>query len=382
MAEAGRVFPSSDDADFLRPLRLAELELEEGRGESARNRRAVDAWNFRADAARGSPFFWEFKYFSFNDSRASGNVTFFTVAPKWSGKMIALAQLFVDGRILTHRKLVDLSCVRGSKKSAALTLCGGDGIEVLAPDRYRLSLTIGSVQWRLDFSGRREPGPLHHVPLDGWLVWEMFWRPVFVRAVVSGTIQGEHGVVTLREAPAYHDQNWGRWNPAKHPYRWLRFSGLDSEGLEVDVLLADFFENRSDSSGGLTLWSGGESRRYGRGEWEFRVLRWGRSPTLRFSLDQEGEIVHAQAPSPSFSEGDHDVPTAFSLRSADGSLSIEAETLLNAASGPDIPMIWKAFFGDFIIDVQVVRARLRFTDSAGRPRTADGLAEFQTVSRP
>ncbi|MBI4374850.1 MAG: hypothetical protein HY549_00210 [Elusimicrobia bacterium] len=378
LAAAATVLPSPE-LEISRAFQRAQAEVQAIRRDESRD---PDRWKFPSEGGRNNLFFWEFKYFSFRGETVSGNIAFFTVAPFWSGKMIALAHIYSNGEMQSYRKIVDLNCVKGSPRSASLTLCGGDGIEALAPDRYRLTLKVGGVQWLLEFASTGGPGRLHRTPLDGRLVWEMFWQPVFIRGSVSGTIQSGREKVMLSGAPAYHDQNWGRWNPAKHPYRWLRFSGVDSEGEEVDLLLADFFENSSDHSSALILLRQGSSRTFKRGQYDFKVDSWGRAPTLRFSLYDEGENVEIRKVDSSFTTGDHNFPTAFSLKTKDHSLELTATTLVNAATGPDIPVIWKGLFKDFIIDLQQARVTLRFQDKSGKVRHAQGFAEFQTVTRP
>lgn len=340
---------------------------------------ARDGWNFETAKGKDSYFFWEFKYFSFHGPEASGNIAFFSAAPQHSRQMIALAHLYTADQIQTYRKTFDLSCVRASTTSAELSLCDGGGIEVLAPDRYKIALRIGPAVWNLEVWGKESRGETVRAKLDGWLAWEMFWEPVFVRAAVSGNVEiAGAKAIELRDAPGYHDRNWGRWNPPKHPYRWLHFSGTDSKGMPVDVLLADFYKNKTEASV-LDVQTAEGRRVYHRGEYEFAVLQKGRAPTTRFAFKEAGEIAIVQPIDPSFASGDHAIPIEFSVKAKDGSFSLTAAAVNDDASGPRIPILLKPIFKDFIIDEQVIRVRIDAKSVSGEERHAEGLGEFQTI---
>lgn len=366
------------------------LQLQEGEGRENAVRRAppqgeavgLDGWSYGSAEGRNSLFFWEFKYFNFHAAEASGNVAFFTVAPRWTRQMVVLARVYAADKILLYRKTYDLKCVRASRSDAGLDLCGEGGIEVLSPGLYRIALRAEPARWDLEIRAPEVSGRAVRAHLDGWLPWEMFWNPVFLRAAVNGTIELQEGsssrTISLREAPAYHDCNWGRWAPPAHPYRWLHFSGLDSLGDPVDVLLGDFHKNKADASSLLVRTRQGR-RVYRRDEFEFVLQGAGRAKTSRFGI-KPGEVTQSSRPRDyAFKEGDHDIPTRFSISAKDGSFHLTAETLLNDGSGPTPPVFLRPLFGDFVIDEQLVRVKAEFQFSSGERRRAEGMGEFQNV---
>ena len=357
------------------------------------NELSQDSWHFH-DTKKlfWNPFFWDFKYFNFHDENIVGAITYFTSAPGISQKFNVTANFFnkKTKQLYSYHQSFPLQCVIASKNSADLDVCSSGGITTTPDGHYRLSLKNGKIAWNLEvqnempYTAKTAFTKLDPVVLffgHSILNWNMSWRPTFLSAKISGDVKLGDQIFKISSTQGYHDENWGIWDPAAQPFRWLHFYGADSQGSPVIALLGEFYQNKKDQAGAFAVLNQGTWTQVQHPNYHFDVMKQGMSPTMRLGIRSTEDLLISAMDS-SWLTGDHAIPTQFKITSSEENQTLETKAITNTASGPEIPHWIKKLAGDFIIDEQVFAGTMILLRPDGKIETIKGYGEWMWSHNP
>jgi len=345
-----------------------------------------DCWHFLRGIHSRNPFFWDFKYFNFHDENISGNISYFTVAPHWSRRFFIKASFFNSEKVWNFHESFSMESVAASRHSPILDVDKRGGIHLQAEERLRIFHHSPALNWEFLFESESLPFDrtlsldLNSLTKGGWdrklFPWQMNWRPSFPSARAKGSFQFSNGrKFTVNTPRAYHDENWGVWFPPKQPFRWMHFSGVDSSGERIVLLLGEFPKNPEGFRGGMSLLDlQGEFAFFPNASYEWKVLQKGHTRISRRGFKVGYEFTQGERAT-TLSAGDHSIPIQFELSSPE-TFSLLAASYFAEASGPKIPHLVRSLISDFSIDEQVIFLRLRYKSRTGELRTAEGFGEF------
>jgi len=354
----------------------------------------IDGWNYKENADRSSLYFWEFKYFNFDDptSRLKGNISFFVVSPQQFNLMGVSVHLYRDGNLYSYQKTFSLRCALADTNSPSLKLCHNGGIRRLENGDLQISLNTNKLSFSLRYHPEFTNDKIYFCPLNGKLLGKqawMSWRPLFLQATVDGqlTLLDKNNfsqTFAMNSARGYHDQNWGIWKPSVHPYRWLHFAAKDQGGHNIQILLGDFF-NTKDSEALKTILiidRDGEKRTYTNDQVEVNETSRSRFPVTRFGIfdnDTMKQGIVGKIGDQNQSQYKHSAPSSITIKTKDGSVDLTIETAINDSTGAKFPV--SLLMGDFYINEQIVKTKglLKFADMP--PILVEGSGEAQFVGK-
>jgi hypothetical protein len=348
---------------------------------------SYDRWYFNDLSSKLNPLFSEFKYFNFQDpgSKLSAAITYSVISPGLF-KSLAINAFFHDGsRFRSLKRTFPLSCVRASKRDVSADLCKEGRIEVLAWGPTEVKLRVeqdrGPIRWDLVFTTPMSQitPEVTPIPLDGAVMdWNMNWSPVARSGQVEGTVSfvEEGKTFAVNTGISYHDQNWEIWYPKAQPFNWMHYTGLDSRGERVDLLLVEFPRNTRGKANGLTLYSNGAKSFWQQGQYQLTMEGEGRIPVTRHLSKNS---VKLQSIDRSFASGEHAIPLRYRIRTNDGLVDAVLEISAAISTSSSKP----STKGEDLLDEQLLDARIEFVSSRGDVRTATGPGEFmRTLTGP
>lgn len=232
---------------------------------------------FHAPAASARPSWAEWDYFNFADP-SSRTYGYLTVVAGGEGKGAVLFRLRRPGRPVEDLALPASLDPGGISTTSASQRIGPARVWVVS-GTYRV--TVRDPRLQLDLTVTPAPGRyLPPVEAAGRALISGYVVPV-VGGTMSGSIQTGDASIQLRDAPAYHDHNWGTWRDVT--WEWGEASGQNG-ALLYGALYGPGTSEAAARPAALFLWAPTGSGRDGFvGVFEIRrtaYTGWHTGPTL------------------------------------------------------------------------------------------------------
>ncbi len=257
------------------------------------------------------------KFFTFHTPEITGAGGFHTLFPDEPyGKIFVYLRAATKKKVFSFSRAVPISKLLAKLQETAtknLTLefesdadgTVSSGIEVRGRNQVRFfSLNDDEVKFDVTVTGNVintrllhfDLEPVNPVPLGGkeeapLIEAPIEWRPTFINATISGTLEFETSpgikeTVQIKNSPSYFEEMYGVWaiGMRSHHYNWLQFSTEDSQHQPYSVILGETpygsSQNNTSAEGtskedhkffSLNIVTPDGIKAYGRGQYEVEL---------------------------------------------------------------------------------------------------------------